>query len=124
MTDIVKILGTTVPVRTAVLAQLSALAEVVGCGAGDGKVHGQDGNCGERGASSRRIGSPCMRRTVRRWLLVYFAGLRQVVAASHGSGPRCINAGGQNGLRGGNPALQKWHMRRSVERCCSGVSVE
>ena len=30
MTDIVEILGTTVPVRTAVLAQLSALAEVVG----------------------------------------------------------------------------------------------
>ena len=100
------------------------IGTIQGCGAGGGKVHGQDGNCGERGASSRRIGSPCMRRTVRRWLLVHFAGLRQVVAASQGSGPRCINAGGQNGLRGGNPALQKWHLRRSVERCCSGVSVE
>ena len=67
MTDIVEILGTTVPVRTAVLAQLSALAEVVGCGAGGGKIHGQDGNCGERGASSCRIGSQCMCSTVRRW---------------------------------------------------------
>jgi len=65
-----------------------------------------------------------MRRTVRRMLLAYLARLRQVVAASQGSGPRCINAGGQNGLRGGNPAPQKWHTRRSVERCWSGVSVE
>ena len=81
MTDIVKILGTTVPVRTAVLAQLSALAEVVGCGAGGGKIHGQDGNCGERGASSCRIGSQCMCSTVCRLLLVHFAGHRQVVAA-------------------------------------------
>ena len=32
MTGIVKILGTTVPARAAVLAQLSALAEVVGHG--------------------------------------------------------------------------------------------
>ena len=57
MTDIVEILGTTVPARTAVLAQLSALAEVVGCAGGGGKVYRQNGNCGERGASSCRIGS-------------------------------------------------------------------
>ena len=41
------------------------IGTIQGCGAGGGKVHGQDGNCGERGASSRHIGSPCMRRTVR-----------------------------------------------------------
>ena len=51
---------------------------------------------------------------------MHWGGNTQLVVVQC-SGPRCVNAGVQHGLWGGNPALQKLHMWRRLDCCASGA---